>query len=55
VLEHFEREGVHIRIRFSYIGKGDKDTVQLELNDLVRQHDPDTWKCGIIEQLEQVC
>ena len=55
VLKHFEREGAHVNIRFSYSGKGYKDTVQLELNDLVRQHDPDTWKRGVIEQLEQVC
>jgi hypothetical protein len=43
VLEDFEREGAHVRIRFSYIGKRGKHPVEIDLTELVRHHDP---KCG---------
>jgi hypothetical protein len=56
VLEHFENAGANIRICFNYYGHRDGyESVLIVLNDLIRDHDPATWKCGVIEQLEQVC
>jgi hypothetical protein len=57
LIEHFEREGAYVRIRFTYCGKRNNYSVEIDLKDLVKQHEPHepvAWKQGVIEQLENV-
>jgi hypothetical protein len=53
LIEHFEREGAYVRIRFTYCGKRNKYPVE----NLVKQHEPHepvAWKQGVVEQFENV-
>ncbi|EDU44362.1 predicted protein [Pyrenophora tritici-repentis Pt-1C-BFP] len=59
LLHDFESEGAIVTIRFSYCsGRKWHETkyphaVGFDITDLVRHHDPETWKIGVIEKLNQ--
>jgi hypothetical protein len=55
LLEHFEREGANVCIYSTYVGNPDEYPIQINVTDLVRHHDPGTWKQPVIAKLERVC
>jgi hypothetical protein len=56
VLEHFEKEGAHVRVRFCYDSKErNNPPVMIDLNDLFPHNNPAAWKTDVIAELENVC